>query len=299
MKTGEDDEDAHILEGDTAEPKEEAPTITNPSPGRSRRSGILFNKRKYRPFVVSPLAREGANISSESDGESGLRIRLRVCRPNGKPFGEDTRYSKERGYQVNHIAPLNGTHEELQSKFDRSGSRLSRNEHNKVNGISEVYSETDSDFPLENPKSVESLDGPFDGNGGLPYNNEPVSRKRTYTSSSANSDSEGITRRPAVVGRRRGRRPSKKSFSDDCGNVDNVEGMQCGIYWTGPEDNHNEDLIDPKKHPTNFLPLDLVWAKCRGYPSYPAMVSLSDLVKCQCLCVLLSQTKVLDYFRYL
>ena len=219
--------------------------------------------------------KEGANLSSESDGENALRIRLRVCQPNGRPFENDRRYYHERKYEVNYSGePINGSHDTSTSKYGtKERKRSSRQEKHKVNGISDVHSETDSDILLENPKSVDSLDGPFDGTGGMNFNPEPVPRKRTYTSSSANSDSEGITRRPSVIGRKRGRRASRKSASDEFGNLDEIEGMQCGIYLTGPEDNHNENLVDPKRIPENFNPLDLVWAKCRGYPSYPAMVS--------------------------
>lgn len=120
-----------------------------------------------------------------------------------------------------------------------------------------------------------------DGGGGGTLNIS--TRKRAYTYSSANSDPDmpvhvGSTNGGggSLLGRRRShkrgrqkKRP-KLSFRQEFADLEGINDIKYGVYMVNDRET---DLLDPKVEPKSLDFLSLIWAKSKGYPSYPALVS--------------------------
>lgn len=254
----------------------------NPSPGRSRRSGILFKKKQYQPVTPSPLvlfssstATSGEESVETSKKVSPLKLRLRVEKPTSKKdtptpiCNENTRQLLTRSKSVDtprqngDLTNGSDAHQVSKRRFSsQSHNTRSRDSSTVVNGISPTkgrsdISEIEDDCFYDDYSHIDA--------------ERRTPRKRTYTSSSANSDTDMSGTNTRRKSHKRGRQKSAKlSFRQEFGDLEGLDDIKYGIYMINTEESH---LLDPKNEPPLLDMLSLIWAKCKGYPSYPALVS--------------------------
>jgi len=239
---------------------EPAEIVRNPSPGRSRRSGILFKKKTYKPLKPSPLVIYSSTTTSDDEGTNpSIKLRLQLT----SLTNPNTRINSEN-YDPN-ICYLN---RKTNTRRNSSKTNLSistsptprTNGHDKhiTNGYThDVISDecfddvTDSEYVPSSDTNTQSS----------PTSNGHRTRKRTYTSS---SDSEGNIHLAKRKLNKRGRQKEKLSLQ----NLEGLSDIKYGVYMVN---NEETNLLDPKIHPEAIDFLALIWAKCKGYPSYPAL----------------------------
>ena len=228
---------------------EPARVVRNPSPGRNRRSGILFKKKQYQPAKPSPLVIYSSTASDDGNPKSPIKLHLKLKEnPDLNKIRSENDDPNARTYMnldfCKRISPT-----KRENTIHLSDHIATVNGHTKFNGNLETQSKFDE---CENEST-------------LP---QKRTRKRTYTSSS-DSDGNATKENKRKVHRRGRQRSARLSFEDEFGNLDGLSDIKCGIYMVNNDETH---LRDPKSHPETIDFIKLVWAKCKGYPSYPAMV---------------------------
>lgn len=222
---------------------EKGKVARNPSPGRSRRSGILFKKKQYQPTKPSPLVLYSSATSEDDQNCKSLKIRLRLEHNSNITNSFNDNVDKN-------------------SDIDNIKSDVVRLKDN-VNGFSngDLHETEHEDCLLTDDIETENFSDVYG------Y----TARKRTYTSSSANSDSEEAATTTQKKSHKRGRQKSntKLSLKQEFGDLEGINDIKYGIYMVYSDESN---LLDPKGHPETLDMLTLIWAKCRGYPSYPALV---------------------------
>lgn len=161
--------------------------------------------------------------------------------------------------------------------------------------VANGYNDKDHDDDEDEDDEDDCFD---DGEGAVSGRSLSSStRKRTYTYSSANSDPDipahvGSTNGGGggpILGRRRShkrgrqKKRAKLSFRQEFADLEGINDIKYGVYMVHDRET---DLLDPKVEPKSLDFLSLIWAKCKGYPSYPALVSFTASLLLICLLML-------------
>ena len=159
--------------------------------------------------------------------------------------------------------PLNGTSQlqHLRGNGRRDGNRRSR----ELSKCSSVYETANEDYITVDDKRIMSP-GSDGTSGGIPKATRIEDLTARNLSVPKMNQRQGQKRKRSTGVSERGRKKSRleSGSSVDGGPISKLKTMNGLVNGSGDE-------VDIK-------PLDLVWAKCRGYPPYPALVSAIELM---------------------